>query len=75
MKQQIVLVIPTNTIGVIIDEGVNPNGSKWYRTDCDGVREESELAFIYDSAVAQMAISMGAQIAPSTKDLIGINND
>ena len=54
MNKRVVLVIPTNTIGVIIDEGVNPNGSKWYRTDCDGVREEDELAFIQDGELSDL---------------------
>jgi len=75
MKQQIVLVIPTNTIGVVIDKGLNPNGSIWYRTDCDGVREKHELVFLFHASSIESAIDAGAQIAPSTKDLIGISHD
>lgn len=71
MKQQIVLVIPFNTIGVIIEEGTNPNGSKWYRTDSDGIREEWELAFFKDiEAANQCILCLRSKVAPSTKALI-----
>jgi len=71
MKPQIVLVIPFNTIGVVIEEGTNPNGSNWYKTESDGIREEWELAFFKDvEAANQCILLLKSRVAPSTKELI-----
>lgn len=73
MKRKVVYVQTTKSIGVVIDEGQDAQG-KWYRTDCDGVRDEGELLFLKGKeAVRECIDQLKATIAPSTKQLIGIN--
>ncbi len=73
MKQaKYVYVQTTNNIGIILDKG-HDNMGDWYRTDCDGVRDSWELLFLHTKAeVKRCAKQLNANIAPSTKKLIGI---
>lgn len=67
-----VFVSSTNTIGIILDEGQD-NFGKWYRTDCDGVRDISELLFLYSKKdIRQCKKQLNAHIAPTTKKLLGL---
>ena len=67
-----VYVLTTNNIGIILDKGTD-NAGDWYRTDCDGVREPTELIFLNSkSEVKKCAKQLNAHIAPSTSKLIGI---
>lgn len=67
-----VYVITTNSIGIILDKGIDNMGD-WYRTDCDGVRDPMELLFLHTkNDVKRCAKQLNATIAPSTKKLIGI---
>lgn len=68
---KIVYVMPTNSIGVVLDEG-KEHGLTWYRTDCDGVRDEHELLFLGNLDAVKAAMEAGAMIAPSTKQMIGL---
>lgn len=62
----------TNSIGVIIDKGIDSSGP-WYRTDCDGIREPIELLFLRNKTqVLKCAKQLNAHIADSTKKLIGL---
>lgn len=71
-KPKYVYVQETNSIGVVIDSGKD-NAGEWYRTDSDGVREASELLFLKTKKDVKDCINqLGANIAPSTKNLIGI---
>jgi hypothetical protein len=71
LKVKCVHVQSTNCIGLIIDEGVDPNGQKWYRTDCDGVRGEWELSpLLTKEDVIKCEEQFKAQIAPSTRKVI-----
>ena len=71
-KAKYVYVQSTNCIGILIDEGTDQYG-KWYRTDCDGVRDPNELLFLYTKTDVKRCIKqLKASIAPSTRKLIGI---
>lgn len=69
---EVVYVPKFQTIGMVIDKGTDPNGSKWYRTDSDGIRESQELIWLRDRNTLDFFINKGAVIAPST--LENINN-
>lgn len=73
MKNPIaVYVRPTNSIGVIIDRGEDSQG-KWYRTDSCGVRDNEELLFLHTKKdVRDCKKQLKANLAPSTKKLIGL---
>lgn len=45
-KGDLVYITTTNSIGFIINQGEDPNGEPWFRTDVDGIRESQELAKI-----------------------------
>lgn len=65
-------VMCSNSIGVIIDMGVDEFG-QWFRTDSDGVRSSEELLFLYSKRdVVRCAMQLKANISPSTKKIIGI---
>ena len=67
-----VYVMTTQSIGVILDKGVDSTGH-WYRTDCDGVRDSSDLLFLHTKEdVRRCKRQLKAHISPSTKALIGI---
>lgn len=72
MKPIAVYVGTTNNIGVILEEGLDNQG-KWYRTDCDGVRDTSELLFLFSKTdIRKCKKQLNANIAPSTKKLLGL---
>ena len=73
MKKVIaVYVMETNSIGVIIDQGEDNQG-KYYRTDCDGIRDPNDLLFLHTkNDVKECLRQLKANIAPSTKTSIGI---
>lgn len=73
MKEPIaVYVTTTNSIGVIVGKGWDTHG-EWYRTDCDGVRDSWELLFLYTKTdVKKCKKQLKANIAPSTKKLLGL---
>jgi hypothetical protein len=63
----IVVAIPEHrSIGIVLEVGLNPNGSYWYRTDADGIREKHELFRIDNYAFIDGLLDQGYQIAPST---------
>lgn len=68
-----VYVKPTNTIGIIIDSGSDKKWGDWFRTDCDGTRDSSELIFLHTKKhIKEFIKKYDAFIHPSTAKEIGI---
>ena len=71
-KAKIVYVMETNSIGVVIDEGMD-YWDNWYRTDCDGIRYADQILFLKDvTEVRECMSQLSAKIAPSTSKEIGL---
>jgi hypothetical protein len=72
MKPIAVYVVPTQSIGVILEQGEDSQG-KWYRTDCSGIREIEELIFLNTKKeLKRCTKQLNAYIAPSTKKLLAL---
>ena len=67
-----VYVMSSGNIGVILDSGKDQFGA-WYRTDSDGVRDSDELLFLDNKKeVKRCQKQLNANIAPSTRKLLGL---
>lgn len=68
----LIYVVTKNSIGFIIDQGADPDGDPWYRTDVDGIRGGHELAkIVKPGGILNLIMDHGdIAIPPSIKRLI-----
>ena len=66
---KIIYVMSTNSIGVVLGEGFDT--CKWYRTDCDGVRDAVDTIPLKTTEdVDKCKTAFNPAIAPSTQIMI-----